>query len=1000
MKPLVLRLKNIGPYADETIDFTRLDNMFLITGNTGAGKTFIFDAMTYALYGELKGNRAGQVENLKSRYATDDEECYVDFTFEVGSKKYVCHRTVPFEYINSKGNKTRKTPSVDLAKIENGELVPVSNTKKVTETDAMIAEIIGLNATEFSQIVLLPQGAFADFLKKNSKDKRDTLQKIFPVLDYSRLMEIVKRKTDEAQALIFEKQTEIKSIQSDYDFSNASNYLSTMEEQISKQESRIKEINESQTKLQVQISNLERDLDEAEKLEKDKQRLEELKTQKKDFDRLKNKIELAEGALYLADAISRKKDAEVRMTESVEAEKEILLNQKENQKKYNELKLQESSMTELEKQLKKEQKEFDEIKIKLQQKDEYLKCLNDISKKEEQKELLKADFTQTSEQIKNLEKKYENQDINKLIEKNNSLYIELKEKLAILISDQEKAEKRDLLREKYNLSKTQLEKDNSDYDLLKNKMAEVSNRIEQLTEFLENVNSQNKAFSLGELLRPGCPCPVCGSTEHPRPAAKPENLSDEKEVLEAKKETLDSYKTQEQLYIKNISEKNAELKTFEEELDSFKNILETEKVKNQLEGLSENVHKLEKEKEELLTHQEKLKELNELYLASEKNLQLCESEIVNLIQLQQSIEKHFGDKLENLELRSKELEQGISEKNEVFTQWKDSFEKAEKQQIAIQKDVENSLKARTKAEEEFESAKIILVSKIQDSVFDSVEKAEEAFIDENELAEIKKSYSDYDKEVSLLKKTVEENKKAKSSIEVSAALEVSKTNLEESSKEFEENQQVLDEKKTEFNDYKKQFEKIKQAQSDLEDLTEKNKPLFLLNQDVSGNNPQKVTFDTWALGMYFEQVVEFASRRFLEITNGRFEFRLKNLEDKKKGNGFKGLDLMILDNYSNTLSDPASLSGGETFEASISLALAITDVVQSNNGGIRLDSLFIDEGFGTLDPEALDKAMAVFTELGESKMVGIISHVEGLQNLIPSAINVQKTPRGSTVEIK
>lgn len=1000
MKPLVLRLKNIGPYADETIDFTRLDNMFLITGNTGAGKTFIFDAMTYALYGELKGNRAGQVENLKSRYATDDEECYVDFTFEVGSKKYVCHRTVPFEYINSKGNKTRKTPSVDLAKIENGELVPVSNTKKVTETDAMIAEIIGLNATEFSQIVLLPQGAFADFLKKNSKDKRDTLQKIFPVLDYSRLMEIVKRKTDEAQALIFEKQTEIKSIQGDYDFSNASNYLSTMEDQISKQESRIKEINESQTKLQVQISNLERDLDEAEKLEKDKQRLEELKTQKKDFDRLKNKIELAEGALYLADAISRKKDAEVRMTESVEAEKEILLNQKENQKKYNELKLQESSMTELEKQLKKEQKEFDEIKIKLQQKDEYLKCLNDISKKEEKKELLKAEFDQTSEQIKNLEKKYENQDINKLIEKNNSLYIELKEKLAIVISDQEKAEKRDLLREKYNLSKTQLEKDSSDYDSLKNKMAEVSNRIGELTEFLENVNSQNKAFSLGELLRPGCPCPVCGSTEHPRPAEKPENLSDEKEVLEAKKETLDAYKTQEQLYIKNISEKNAELKTFEEELDSFKKIPETEEIKNQLEDLNENVRKLEKEKDELLAHQEKLKELNELYIASEKNLQLCESEIVNLIQLQQSIEKHFGDKLENLELKSKELEQGISEKNEVFTQWKDSFEKAEKQQIAIQKDVENSLKVKTKAEEEFESAKSVLVSKIQDSVFDSVEKAEEAFIDENELTEIKKSYSDYDKEVSLLKKTVEKNKKAKSSVEISAALEVSKTNLKEVSTEFEENQQVLDEKKTEFNDYKKQFEKIKQAQSDLEDLTEKNKPLFLLNQDVSGNNPQKVTFDTWALGMYFEQVVEFASRRFLEITNGRFEFRLKNLEDKKKGNGFKGLDLMILDNYSNTLSDPTSLSGGETFEASISLALAITDVVQSNNGGIRLDSLFIDEGFGTLDPEALDKAMAVFTELGESKMVGIISHVEGLQNLIPSAINVQKTPRGSTVEIK
>ena len=167
---------------------------------------------------------------------------------------------------------------------------------------------------------------------------------------------------------------------------------------------------------------------------------------------------------------------------------------------------------------------------------------------------------------------------------------------------------------------------------------------------------------------------------------------------------------------------------------------------------------------------------------------------------------------------------------------------------------------------------------------------------------------------------------------------------------------------------------------------------------MNGSNPSKLQFDSWALGVYFEQVVSYASRRFFDISSGRFQFLLDS--GGKTGKGYKGLDLLVTDSFTGCTRDPATLSGGETFEASISLALAITDVVQNQNGAVSLDSLFIDEGFGSLDGETLDKAMEILNELQETKMIGIISHVESLQQTVRSRIDVEKTNCGSHIRIR
>mgnify|MGYP003319454440 CR=1 FL=1 len=201
MRPIEIRLRNIGPFLDQTINFDNLDNMFLITGNTGAGKTFIFDAMTYALYGELKGNRASHEKDLKSRYASENEtEFFVDFTFKVADKIYKVIRTVEF---TKPGNKNPTASDVEVySRQNNGDFECITSGKSKKEKDELIKNLIGLTVSEFSQVILLPQGEFSDFLKQNSSQRSVTLKKLFPVDDYSRLMEKAKEKKGTAPVKI------------------------------------------------------------------------------------------------------------------------------------------------------------------------------------------------------------------------------------------------------------------------------------------------------------------------------------------------------------------------------------------------------------------------------------------------------------------------------------------------------------------------------------------------------------------------------------------------------------------------------------------------------------------------------------------------------------------------------------------------------------------------------------------------------------------------------
>ena len=305
-------MKNIGPYRDETIDFSALDNMFLIKGDTGAGKTFIFDAITYALYGKLRGNRKSHESDMKSRYADESEESYVDFEFETGGKKYKVYRTVPFKYTNKKGKILTKPKEVRFSEIAKGNGI-FENENQIfanqlflnqTETDKKIAEIIGLDVDEFAQIVLLPQGEFAEFLHQNSKQRAETLKTLFPVDFYSNITEKIAEKTKNAQEELKLLNAQIQAIENGRNFSDAENLLKNLQGEIENLEKNEAENQEKQKNLAAEKTNLEHELKDAKEFEENKKSLQALLEKQNYYENLLKKIEKAEKALELKEFIS------------------------------------------------------------------------------------------------------------------------------------------------------------------------------------------------------------------------------------------------------------------------------------------------------------------------------------------------------------------------------------------------------------------------------------------------------------------------------------------------------------------------------------------------------------------------------------------------------------------------------------------------------------------------------------------------------------------------
>lgn len=1003
MKPEKLVLNNIGPFVGKhTVNFSVLDDFFLISGKTGSGKTTILDSITYALYGNLPGARKQvDIRHLRSDFCTSQDRCFVELIFSLNKQYYKIIRQLPFTHL-TKNNTTREDGETcelySLTNIDDEFATLISDKKQ--ETDEKIKSLLQLSLDEFSKIVLLPQGEFAVFLRQGSTERKTMLEKLFPVSQFSQITSVIKDKRNELSGVYNNIAQQISILQESFDDSTfdeqnklLTDELANIKNSKEKSEKRLFELSSTLTELQKQIQ-------EHNQLQTLTNTYNTLLEQKDSMLQINQRIEKANAALEFIPDIKRLENYQENKTQNETS----LISCKDQLQK----------ATEIKNHLDSQKEQFDLLEKQNQQNEILQKTLLEsidlctliISTQNEYQK--HTTFLNTNEN-KKLQLDKDLQTTNEIILQTENLF-QQKEEITLKLLDLEKKQKTININSNYqNL----VDKNNSLTLELENEQTILSNlnsMLEQLKTEKENENLSNLAFQLVSKLEDKKPCPVCGSLEHPSPCKSVNsNISLDEKIT-----------TQTEMQFRQSEKVNT--------LSKEKNILEGQllSLKNEID-LSIKLTSEEINKDKTETNK-KLKDINDNLTLRTQSLQkksTLENElqkITVLIQDDKSKLEVLKERIDNalntiiLTTPNASLENIFSLQNELQTKINDiiNSNKQNIQKISNYKDnVKNNIVELSKlqASKDFLQTSIEKVSndidtifktiddKIHESIFSSIQEIKDCNIESNTKAQLQNQFQIWQKDIERHETLIAEKK----SVLTTPLNELTEkfTNYQNENnecKKINEEAQSTISKLTQqiaiLQNNKEQFDKLVTQQNKYQNDLSNYDKLFSV---LSGKNTKKTDITSWVLQMYLDEIILFANKRLNTISEGRYSMQTE--PEKEGGRGAKGLDIMIFDSYTGKQRPCNTLSGGETFMASISLALAISDTVQSRKGGIQLDSLFIDEGFGSLDESTLEKAISILDEIRGNRCIGIISHVGELQTRIKSGISINKTPIGSSIKL-
>ena len=476
------------------------------------------------------------------------------------------------------------------------------------------------------------------------------------------------------------------------------------------------------------------------------------------------------------------------------------------------------------------------------------------------------------------------------------------------------------------------------------------------------------------------------------------------------------FSTQISTYENNLELSQEKLRSVESEIVSVdtliaeksnqKEKIELVQIEKNILQVYENDKKILSDKETLLVDYKDVKgklDKLEFQYEEQKNLFIEQDKIYNSYYATQKEKEKVslkGSSVEELTVKYESIKKYVNDLEEKINKWEEDFKKTSSEKSSCEADFSAKEIYFEEAKKNLQLANNILTEKVYSSSFNDLNEVLNSFVHEDELVKLKNQLNEYKLSITEHSAILEKYKNIRNLSEIEEELVIKHKQQEAKNLVYESLKEDFQKIIEEYTNFESAFEQYKVLEANRLKNEKIRLPYEKLSNDLNGNNPKKLQFDSWVLGIYFEQVISFASKRFYDISNGRYNFKIAEYENGGKGNSKKGLDLLVIDSFTGSERPTSTLSGGETFMASISLALALTDVVQNRSGGIQLDSLFIDEGFGTLDNETLDKAIGVLNELQETKMVGIISHVDSLQSVIPSIIKVEKTQYGSHIKIK
>ena len=1023
MKPISLTIEAFGPYRDSvTLDFSQLENhsMFLISGPTGAGKTSILDAMVYALYGEPSGE-VRKTDAIRSDFAEPERMTRVDFSFAIGDAQYRVERLPKQMVAKKRGTGMREqNASATVYEMKDGEWkVIATSAAAIRDT---IQRIIGFRKDQFLQVVLLPQGEFRKLLVASTNEREELLHTLFRTELYRKLQEALKSAFDEAKAGIEEnlmKQTAlIQSIPHDEDtpvltIEHVRELLENREPHreghVVKRDEAVAEVNRLNTlrnewalynQAQQSLIEATSKLDIVKAKEPERAQLRE---KVKFLDSLvpvhvlyKQYIDKQSTLTTLERALS---DAEKSVDTATQHESNCIEAHEALESQAETIQAKRTTLAQLQQQ----SETFDELGL-LKKKLSALR--SDVEQLDSKKS--ESDLERQRQLIKQIEVDVEN--LRKQLQENSTLL----DKIPVIQEQLNHLQRYSELVEEISQVQKEVAAKDETLSTLDKTVKEATVYLERL----EHLMQEGRAYELVPFVKEDEPCPVCGSIEHPHLATKPELYPTKDEVEVAR--GLRDKELQKQA--NEVGQRDT-LVGRVHELSDHKNG-QVSILKSSIDGFSEaNFASIQ---QDLLAQMEGLKilrgeseQLGKTIVDMERRLStakdtLAKSEIAHneLLKTLHELEVSIGSvqaKIDSLseslpttdvELWRKQVTSLSSEIKEYDAQLTVTTKQLEEArgQLSAKRGRLETLSSQVKEERKnLDSLHEEYTQSLQSVSLSEIDFVE-ALSDFNALEDFKIKLYELEEAFSTAQAVYD------------AALKTTETVVKPSDTVSDEVYDVAVERRDtlvgNLAAWDKETKHIETTLTSLEELESamgeaRNKVEFLgrLNDLANGGEQgfKNVTFERYVLGAILDEVVYAANLRLQKMSRSRYS--LERSDYTGGGRGKQGLDLAVMDAFTGQSRPANTLSGGETFLASMALALGLADVIQSYAGGIHMDTMFIDEGFGTLDPDTLELAMETLVQLQSSgRLIGMISHVPELKTRIPAHLEVTRGDEGSTAK--
>ena len=994
MKPIRLELKEFGPYKNEIIEWDKIINepIFLITGKTGSGKSTLFDAITYALYNKTTGGK--DIASLRTKTALDKDKTQVNFDFELSGKKYRIERTLA--YLKA-GNKNLTSGKVALMQYDDEKLEVIAT--KEQEVKEKVEELIGLDDKQFCQIIILPQGKFKEFLLSKSSEKKETLRSLFNTYFYQKFVEQLQEQAKKLDSSHKQKEKELITRFEQFDieeeftkfeylkdenFEEILSIIQSQEETIKNEKKELLKLERSFSKEKEKFIELSKLNDKFTQLKNNKLELEELSKKEDYYSRLKLEVEkLAElqkgkdKIIEYASLLTRKMQLKKLEEALLNEEDKYKLDLDTNKKLALELNAQKTDIEEL-------RKETIDYKF-------FYNNLNELNSAKTNIEIyskLLEELTLKKETYKKLDSslKVSKESYLEDIEEKNILESSIgKLKLEVLKKEQD-VEKL----EEYNNKLSEVNDKSVKLTVDKKQLEELEIEKKKLEQEVELLNKNKEQEILNDFLlklHEGDDCPLCKQKIEHLP-----DIHDLAVVDESIEKSL-------QKVNKDIIQLETLIKKDEEEIGGIstllKNLEDTINFK-----AKEELSQLE---DELKGENIKLTDISKVIKISEDKIKGLTREIEELSELfknEDEIKQNHLEAKNKIEQFEKNVEMELDDFADYYEKIQSQVEDFDNTCSALKNNSNELLVRKTRLETEQKNNKenLLEVSKRIEIIVDSftnsklnkyyitLEMAEENIAELNNLENYESQINKFEDAKKIIVNSIEKLEEELKEIERPDLEEGQQKlkNIESQVNDFIEKVAILN---TRLENNKKLYKKIHSEYIELLESSKEIREIIAFSDVVSGKTENRKSLETYVQGYYLDLILVAGTKRLLQMTNDRYRFIRR--DEKSKGGGLQGLEIEIHDIYLNSTRIISSLSGGELFLASLALALGLAEVIQNESGGISLETIFIDEGFGSLDAETLDIALTTLIDLQSyGRNIGIISHVSELKERIRPKVEV------------